>query len=209
VDILGKFIENFQKYTHHVNAAFDFENTSVSNLYPLMTEVEKAYNLYKPNGLATEYQKQASELMTSSGPYLKESVKNSVKWSKRIKAHRTHLMHKGERINYDKATIEELYSIVCSLRWVFFLLLVTDLGCNREFKTQVKDSAKFQRDCNQIRNNLYLGLISNETEPKVKKTDAYYINKLAEIYELSEEERALMTKDLEPWKDKTSVTADM
>lgn len=34
-------------------------------------------------------------------------------------------------------------------------------------------------------------------------------DQLAEIYGLSEEERELMTKDLKPWKDKTSVTADM
>lgn len=35
------------------------------------------------------------------------------------------------------------------------------------------------------------------------------LDQLAEIYELTEEERELMTKDLKPWKDKTSVTADM
>jgi len=34
-------------------------------------------------------------------------------------------------------------------------------------------------------------------------------DQLAEIYELIEEERESMTKDLKPWKDKTSVTADM
>lgn len=34
-------------------------------------------------------------------------------------------------------------------------------------------------------------------------------DQLAKIYNLTEDERNLMTKDLKPWKDKTSVTADM
>lgn len=34
-------------------------------------------------------------------------------------------------------------------------------------------------------------------------------DQLARIYNLTEDERNLMTKDLKPWKDKTSVTADM
>jgi hypothetical protein len=34
-------------------------------------------------------------------------------------------------------------------------------------------------------------------------------DQLAAIYNLTEDERNLMTKDLKPWKDKTSVTADM
>jgi transaldolase len=95
------------------------------------------------------------------------------------------------------------------LRWVFLLLLVQDLGCDKKFKHQVKESNKFKRDCNQIKENLYHGLISNEVEPRVSYTDSFYINKLAEIYQLSEEDRDLMIKALKPWKDKTSVTVDM
>lgn len=207
--LLKNFMDDFQKYAHHVTAAFDFENNSVSNLYPLLSEVEKAYSLYKPIGLATEYQKQASELMSRNGHLFRPSVQKATKWSKRIKAYRTHLMHKGERIDYDKATIEELHSIVSSLRWVFLLLLVDQLGCDKKFKQQIKESGRFKRDCEQIQANLYHGLVSNEVEPRVAYTDVFYINKLAEIYKLSEEERELMTKDLKPWKDKINVTTDI
>jgi hypothetical protein len=47
------------------------------------------------------------------------------------------------------------------------------------------------------------------TPSKSQKTNSRIDDQLAEIYELSEEEGALMTKGLKPWKDTTRVKADM